>query len=70
MTDGKALEEIIKDSGVTITHIADKMGCSRNRIYSILNGAECVASEIVSLSEILHLSKEKRDAIFLVRKVI
>lgn len=70
MTDGKALEEVINECGVTITHIANKMGCSRNRIYSILGGSECVASEIVALSEILHLSKDKRDSIFLLNKVI
>ena len=69
MTDGKALEKIIKECGVTITHIADKMGCSRNRIYSILGGSECVASEIVALSEILHLDREKRDSIFLIKNV-
>ena len=57
MTDGKALEEVIDESGITISHIAFKMGCSRNRIYSILKGSEFVASEIVALSEILHLSK-------------
>lgn len=69
MTDGKALEKIIDESGVTISHIANKMGCSRNRVYSILKGSECVASEIVALSEILHLSKEKRDSIFLLKCV-
>lgn len=65
MTDGKELEKVIKDSGVTITHIADKMGCSRNRVYSILGGSECAASEIVALAEILHMDREQRDAIFL-----
>jgi plasmid maintenance system antidote protein VapI len=69
VTDGKALEKIIKDCGITITHIAAKMGCSRNRIYSILDGSECVASEIVGLSEILHLTKSQRDAIFLLKNV-
>lgn len=69
MTDGKELERIIKESGITITHIADKMGCSRNRIYSILDGSECVASEIVALSEILHLGRNERDSIFLIKNV-
>ena len=65
MTDGKELERVVRDSGITITHIADKMGCSRNRVYSILAGSECVASEIVALTEILHLTKVQRDSIFL-----
>lgn len=69
MTDGKALDEAIKESGITIVFIATKMGCSRNRIYSILNGSECTASEIVALSEILHLDKGSRDAIFLAKSV-
>lgn len=69
MTDGKALKDVIRDSGITIAHIAAKMGCSRNRIYSILAGAECTASEIVLLSEILHLTKEERDYIFLAQNV-
>lgn len=69
MTDGKELERVVRDSGITITHIADKMGCSRNRVYSILAGAECVASEIVALTEILHLTKAQRDGIFLPENV-
>ena len=69
MTDGKKLEEKIKESGVTITFIAERMGCSRNRVYAIIGGSECSASEIVILSEILHLSREERDDIFLIKKV-
>ena len=69
MTDGKELERVVRDSGITITHIADKMGCSRNRVYSILAGSECVASEIVTLTEILHLTKAQRDGIFLPENV-
>lgn len=69
MTNGKELERTVRESGITITHIADKMGCSRNRVYSILGGSECMASEIVALSEILHLTKEQRDGIFLPENV-
>ena len=69
MTDGAALESTIKSSGISITFIADKLGCSRNRIYSIISGSECSASEIVELSNILHLSKSKRDEIFLHQSV-
>lgn len=64
MTDRNALDTAIKDSGVTITFIAEKMGCSRNRVYAIIKGADCTASEIVLISSILHLTKEQRDSIF------
>ena len=70
MTDGKALSEVIENSGITITFIAAKLGCSRNRIYSILNGSECTASEIVALCEVLHMDRDTRDKIFLSQKVI
>lgn len=70
MTNAKLLKEKITASGVTITFLADKLGCSRNRIYSILEGSECTASEIVGLSEAIHLTKEERDTIFLSEKVI
>ena len=70
MTNAKLLKEKITASGVTITFLADKLGCSRNRIYSILEGSECTASEIVGLSKAIHLTKEERDTIFLSEKVI
>ena len=69
MTDAILLKGIIDDSGITISHIAEKMGCSRNRVYAIIGGAECTASEIVTLSDILHLTKSQRDSIFLHKKV-
>lgn len=70
MTNSKMLKEKITASGVTITFLAECLGCSRNRIYSILDGSECTASEIIGLSEALHMTKEERDAIFLSVKVI
>ena len=69
MTDGTALKEAIQESGLTITFIANKMGCSRNRIYAIISGADCTASEIAILTTLLHLTKEQRDKIFLTQKV-
>ena len=69
MTDGILLDKTIKDSGITLTFIAAKMGCSRNRLYAIIRGSDCTASEIVALSEILHLTKEMRDDIFLQENV-
>lgn len=70
MTDTKLLKKTVDESGVTITFLADKMGCSRNRIYSILKGADCTAAEIIKMSEALHISKEARDEIFLSESVI
>lgn len=69
MTDTALLKKIIDASGITIVHIAGKMGCSRNRVYAILGGAECNAGEILKLSEILHLTKAQRDDIFLCKRV-
>lgn len=69
MTDGATLKQMIDDSGVTIVHIAEKLGCSRNRVYAILNGAECSASEIMAFSELLRLKKPVRDQIFLANSV-
>ncbi len=70
MTNARLLKEKITAAGVTITFLAEHLKCSRNRIYSILDGAECSASEIVGLSEALHLTREERDAVFLSEKVI
>jgi plasmid maintenance system antidote protein VapI len=69
MTNGKKLDEAIKNSGISITFIAEKLGCSRNRIYAILANGECTASEIVGLTAILHLSRVERDEIFLPENV-
>ncbi len=65
MTDGEKLMRKIEDSGISIAFIARKMGCSRNRIYAIVHGADCMASEISALANILHMSDPERDEIFL-----
>ena len=65
MTAGNDLKKAIKDAGVSIVFLAERMGCSRNRIYAILGGADCTATEIAQLSQYLHLSREERDHIFL-----
>lgn len=69
MTKGDELRSEIKNSGVSIVFLADRMGCSRNRIYSIIGGADCTATEIAMLSELLHLTKDRRDYIFLASNV-
>ena len=70
MTDTELLDKALKRSGVTITFLAAKLHCSRNRVYSILRGSECSASEIIVLADALHLTNKERDAIFLSEKVI
>lgn len=71
MTNTELLKEIIEKSGVTITHLAKELNCSRNRIYAILEntGGECTASEIAGFSRALHLTREVRDFIFLPENV-
>ena len=70
MTDMNLLLDKIKDSGMTMTAIASKSGIDRTTIYNRLKGkGEFTASEIVALSEVLHLTKPERDKIFLSGKV-
>lgn len=69
MTNTKLLTQEIEKSGVTITFLSTVLKCSRNRIYAIMKGAECTASEIVGLSGALHLTEDTRDKIFLAKDV-
>lgn len=70
MTDLLALKNIIKNSGVTITAIADKLDVDRATVYNKLNGKnEFVASEIQKISEFLRLTNAERDKIFFATKV-
>ena len=69
MTNGPELRKAIDESGVSIVFLANKMGCSRNRIYSILDGADCTATEITALTALLHMSRSRRDLIFLTENV-
>lgn len=69
LTNTEMLKQAVDDSGITIVALADKMGCSRGRIYNILAGEECKASEIVKICEILHLTQRQRDQIFFAKKV-
>lgn len=69
MTDAKLLLEIINESGMTKVSIAKKVGISRERLYTILEGSECRASEIEGLSKALRLTNATRDKIFFAKKV-
>lgn len=66
MTDIELLKEKMDESGMTIKAIAEKSGILRETLYNRLNGrGEFTASEIVNLSNVLHLTKPERDKIFL-----
>ena len=66
MTDIELLRAKIKDSGMTMVAISNKSGIERTTLYNRINGiGEFTASEIVGLSNTLHLSKQERDKIFL-----
>ena len=66
MTDIELLLSKIQESGMTMMAIAEKSGIERATLYNRLKGkGEFTASEIVSLSSVLRLSKPERDKIFL-----
>ena len=66
MPDIETLKCKMTDSGMTMVSIAKKSGILRETLYNRLNGiGEFTASEIIGLSEALHLSKKERDDIFL-----
>lgn len=65
MTDSSMLNNVISESGITITAIARKLGITREGFYKKLNNeTEFKASEIKSMQDILNLSNRKRDEIF------
>lgn len=66
MTNSSMLKAKIQESGMTITAIAAKCGFTRESLYKKLNGeTEFKASEIVKLTNILHLTQRERNEIFL-----
>lgn len=66
MPDIGALKAKMDESGMTMVSIAKKSGILRETLYNRLNGkGEFTASEIVKLSDVLHLTKAEREHIFL-----
>lgn len=60
------LEDAVKNSGKTVTHLCRRMGKSRPYVYKkIKNPEECTASEIKFFCEELRLTTSERDNIFL-----
>lgn len=70
MPDIVMLRKRMDESGMTVKAIAEKSGMLRETLYNRLKGTgEFTASEIVSLSNTLHLTVSERDAIFFGEKV-
>ena len=66
MTNTEKLREAIDAQGIAISTIANKLGISREGLYKKINNeTEFKASEIAALTDILRLSNNQRDEIFL-----
>jgi len=65
MLNVKLLQEVVSESGISITNIAKKMKLSREGLYQKLSGkTEFKVSEIEAITAILHLDNRRRDSIF------
>lgn len=63
----KLLQQKIKDSGLKMGFIAEKLGRSRQALSDKIQGkTEFLSSEIRILCELLHLSDDDRRLIFLI----
>lgn len=63
----KLLQQKIKDSGLKMGFIAEKLGRSRQALSDKIQGrTEFLPSEIRILCELLHLSDDDRRLIFLI----
>lgn len=66
MADIEYLRKKMEESGMTVTAIAKKAGILRETLYNRMNcKGDFTASEIVSLTEVLQLTRADRDKIFL-----
>ena len=64
------LKSTIEDRGMTIVKLSEKMGIDRATLYNRFNGkGEFTASEIVSITDALRLTRDERDSIFLLENV-
>ena len=65
MANVELLKEKISESGMTVSAIADESGIFRETLYNRMKSGNFYASEIVSLTKVLCLSRKERDEIFL-----
>lgn len=65
MTDSAMLKRTIRDSGLKMTYIADKLGISLNTLSRKTNRkTEFTGREIQTISAMLNLTPAQRDQIF------
>ena len=70
MTDFTELRKKIDESGMTMTSISRMSGILRETLYKRLKGkGDFTASEMLGLSDTLHLTNDERDKIFFAREV-
>ena len=58
MANVELLKEKINNSGMTVTAIADKSGILRETLYNRMKSGNFYASEITSLTRVLHLTRK------------
>ena len=65
MTDSQELRTKIRDSGLRLDYLCEKLGITYATLRrKIANENEFMASEISTLTYLLHLSDDERDKIF------
>ena len=64
MVDREMLRDKMRDSGMTVTAIAEKTGMLRETLYNRLANGDFKVSEVHRMTAVLHLTKAERDAIF------
>lgn len=63
--NNEKLKEVIQESGIKISVLADKIGISRQSLYMKINGERSFdQGEIMALKSNLHLSDEQFMTIF------
>lgn len=69
MIDSQLLKQTIEEKGITKKWLATKIGCSRQRLYKIVDGKDASISEVEKLSNALSLSPSLRNKIFFAQEV-
>jgi plasmid maintenance system antidote protein VapI len=65
MTNSELLREAIRASGYKLGYLAEQLGLTRHGLHKKLNNeSEFKASEILTLTKLLSLTPETRDAVF------
>lgn len=65
MTNNESLRNKIQASGISMVFLAKAIGITRKALYNKVNGqSEFKASEIIRISNVLHLTDQERDENF------